>query len=123
MWGGIAGCQTLLRVMLTEGLRRGLSPAEVVRLCAEAPARRFRLEGKGSLEPGADADLVLVDLATDGPLSTDELLYRHPISPFVGRVLRGRVARTIVRGATVAESGRVAPGPTTGSLVRPAARG
>ena len=32
-------------------------------------ARRFRLAGKGSLEPGADADLTLVDLAVEARLA------------------------------------------------------
>ena len=48
-WGGIAGCQTLLRVLLTEGPPRGLSLETIASLCAEAPARRFGLAGKGSL--------------------------------------------------------------------------
>ena len=46
-WGGIAGCQTLLRVLLTEGLPRGLSLEAIATLSAEAPARRFRLAGQG----------------------------------------------------------------------------
>jgi len=119
-WGGIAGAQTLLRVLLTEGPPRGLSLADVARLSAEAPARRFRLAGKGSLEPGADADLALVDLGAQAPLTQDELLSRHRLSPFVGRSLRGRVVRTIARGSTVCLDGVMVALPR-GRLVRPAA--
>ena len=120
-WGGIAGCQTLLRVLLTEGLPRGLPLERIAGLAAASPARRFRLAGKGSLEPGADADLVLVDLEHGAVLTEDELLSRHRLNPFVGRRLRGRVVRTIVRGSTVWLGG-VMVDPPGGRLVRPEPR-
>ena len=119
-WGGIAGAQTLLRVLLTEGESRGLALPDLARLTSAAPSRRFRLAGKGSLEPGADADLTLVDLAVEAPLAESELLSRHPSSPFAGRSLRGRVARTVVRGSTVCLDGVMVALPR-GRLVRPAA--
>jgi allantoinase len=117
-WGGIAGCQTLLRVLLTEGPPRGLTLEAVVRLAAAGPARRFRLEGKGSLAPGAAADIVLVDVGDEAVLTRDELLSRHRLNPFVGRVLRGRVVRTILRGSTVWLGGVMVASPG-GRLVRP----
>jgi allantoinase len=117
-WGGIAGCQTMLRVLLTEGPARGLALEAVARLCAAAPARRFGLAGKGSLVPGADADLVLLDLSHESALTAEELLSRHPLSPFVGRRLRGRVVRTILRGSTVLREGDMVT-PPGGRLLRP----
>lgn len=111
VWGGIAGCQTLLRVVLTEGERRGLSLEAVAALTAAGPARRFGLEGKGLLARGADADLVLVDLATESLVSEAELLSRHPLSPFVGRSLRGQIVRTVVRGSTVQRAGGMVAAP------------
>jgi len=121
-WGGIAGCQTLLRVLLTEGPPRGLRPEQIARLTSAGPARRFRLAGKGSLDPGTDADIVLVDLAHEAPLTRDELCSRHRLSPFTGRVLRGRIVRTFVRGSTVYREG-VIVGQPIGHLVRPDMRG
>ena len=53
---------------------------------------------KGRIEPGADADLALVDLNAEYTLRAEDLLYRHPISPYVGRRLRARVVRTLLRG-------------------------
>jgi allantoinase len=117
-WGGIAGCQTLLRVLLTEGPPRGLSLETIARLCAEAPARRFGLAGKGSLQAGADADLVLVDLSDGSVLTAAELLSLHRLSPFTGRRLRGRVVRTILRGSTVCLGGVMVASPG-GRFVRP----
>jgi allantoinase len=121
-WGGISGCQTLLPLLLSEGYRaRGLSLELIARVTSAYVARRFRLSGKGRLGPGADADLVLVNLEGSDVLSTDDLHYRHPHSPFVGRTLSARVARTIVRGRTVFADGRFV-GPPAGRLLIPATR-
>ncbi len=109
IWGGISGCQSLLAIALTEGF-----PTELV---GERPAARFRLPGKGRLEPGADADLVLVDPSVETELRAEDLRYRHRHSPYVGMRLRGRIAATFLRGR------RVGDGPPRGRLVRPAPPG
>jgi allantoinase len=119
VWGGITGCQVLLGVLLDAGHHeRGLALEQVAALAATGAARRFRLPGKGRVEPGADADLALVDLAGATALGGETLLHRHPHSPWAGRTLRGRIARTLVRGTTVFADGRVA-GPPAGRLVTP----
>ena len=70
------------------------------------------------IEPGSSADLLLLDPAPTSVLTAGELEYRHPQSPFVGRALRGRIARTLLRGRTVAIDGR-AVGEPRGRFVRP----
>jgi allantoinase len=119
-WGGISGCQTLLALLLSEGHRvRGLELDLIARVTSGYVARRFRLPGKGRLEPGADADLVLVDLTASHTLTAEDLQYRHRHSPFVGRTLSACVARTLVRGRTVFADGRIV-GPPAGRLLIPA---
>ena len=112
-WGGIAGCQTPARVLLAEGL----TTTALARLCSAGPATRLGLPG-GRVEPGVSAGLVLVDPAPESVLRAGELCYRHPESAFVGRTLRGRIARTILRGHTVAIDGRPV-GEPRGRFVRP----
>jgi allantoinase len=120
VWGGIAGGQSTLPLMLSAGHHeRGMPPERIAELLSAAPARRFRLAGKGSLEPGADADLALVDVDAEVELTAADLLSRHRLSPYVGRLIRGRVVETRVRGTLVQRDGRVAGGPA-GRLVRPA---
>ncbi len=109
-WGGISGSQSLLPALLTEGPPHGLALESVATLTSAAPAARFRLPGKGRIEPGYDADLALVDLDAEDELRAHDLRYRHPQSAYVGRRFRGRVVRTLLRG-----------GVERGRLVRPAA--
>jgi allantoinase len=118
-WGGISGCQSLLGLVLDEGHhQRGLGLERIAALTGDAPARRLRLPRKGRLEVGADADLALVDLSAQTVVAPDDLYYRHRHSPYVGRTLRGRITRTLVRGTTVFADGRIAS-PPVGRLVTP----
>ena len=122
LWGGITGCQALLGVLLDAGHHgRGVALERVAELAAAGAARRLRLPGKGRLAEGADADLVLVDLAGATALARDTLLHRHPHSPWAGRSRRGRIVRTLLRGTTVFADARVA-GPPAGRLVTPATK-
>jgi allantoinase len=108
IWGGIAGCQSTLPVLLTVGYEaRNLPLPMIATLLSGYVARRFRLHGKGQLAPGFDADLAFVDLAHEGTLTAEQLQYRHRISPYVGRRFRGRIVRTMLRGQTVVWEGRV----------------
>jgi allantoinase len=111
-WGGISGAQTLLALLLTDGHhRRGLPLELIASVTSAGPARRFRLLGKGTIAVGGDADLALVELDSEYVLAAGELEYRHKHSPFVGRSLRARVVRTLVRGG--AGRGRLlTPAPT-----------
>jgi allantoinase len=116
-WGGISGCQTLLALLVSEGYHaRGLGLDVIARVTSGYVARRFRLRGKGRIEVGADADLVLLDLTASEQLAAGDLHYRHRHSPFVGRILTARVARTLLRGRTVFADGRIV-GPPAGRLL------
>ena len=108
-WGGIAGCQSLLQLVLER-----LAPAAAAAVTSAKVAARFGLP-KARLEPGADADLVLIDLRER---HAPELHDRHRLSPFAGRPLTGRVVRTLVRGTTVYRDGRIVAEPL-GRLLTP----
>ena len=119
VWGGISGCQSLLPALLPEARRRGIEPSRVVSGVTAAPAERFRLPGKGRLEPGFDADFCIVDLGATEPLHAADLEYRHAHSPYVDRVPHVRVLRTVLRGETIWLDGKPV-GTPAGRLVRPA---
>lgn len=117
-WGGIAGVQSTLAVLL-DGDRRRLSPERIVSLVSAVPARRFGIEGKGAVAVGNDGDIVLVDPAAACTLDAGRLQQRHKMSPYIGRAFRGAVRRTIRRGETILLDGSVAATATRGRYVRP----
>ncbi len=79
-----------------------LGPSALVRLVCEAPARRFGLwPRKGSLLPGADADLMVLDPALEWEIRAATLVTPAGWSPYEGRTVRGRVLATFSRGVEV----------------------
>ena len=61
-WGGIAGVQSTLAVLLERGFDgRRLRFERIAALIAANPAARFSIPRKGTLAVGKDADLMLLD--------------------------------------------------------------
>ena len=109
---GFTGVQTFLPLMLDAALR-GLMPiTKIPELMAENPARLFRIyPRKGTLVVGGDGDLVVVDPSAETVIKREDLYAKHPITPYIGWRLRGKVMYTVVRGMVVAEEGKVVNGP------------
>ncbi len=117
---GMVGVETSVPLMLTAVAQGRLSLANYVRAACAAPARAFGLYGrKGVLQPGADADVVIVDLNKTATLSADRLHSRGKAFPYEGMTVRGLPVRTLVRGRTVAVDGVAVGEPGWGQMVRP----
>ena len=93
MWGGIAGIQHGLPLLLGRSL-------DLIPQISTNVAKRFRLRGKGGLTPGNDADFIVVTKQTS-TIARDTLLTRHPISPYVGMTSAFTIAATYLRGQRV----------------------
>jgi allantoinase len=105
-WGGISSLQLGLGAVWTGAHARGASPELIAKWMAAAPAKLAGLyPRKGTLAPGSDADLIIWD--PDGASVVDQsaLYHRHPLTPYHGRSLRGRVRTTILRGQVVYDEG------------------
>jgi dihydroorotase len=102
---GLPGLDTTLPFLIDAALTGRITMSDVVRLYATAPALRYRL-AKGRIEPGADADLVLVDPTGSWTVSERDILSKAGWSPFTGRNFRGQVVATYLRGEEVARDGR-----------------
>lgn len=104
---GVPAVENSLALML-DASHRGLCTIEqVVSWMCAAPARIWQLEGKGRLAEGADADLVLVDLARTATIRNEEQLTKSGWSPWHGQALTGWPVRTWVMGQTVFADGQV----------------
>jgi allantoinase len=98
-WGGIASLSLALPIMWTEASRRGFTLADITRWMAAAPARLAGCSArKGRIAEGCDADFVVFDPEAEFVVTEDRLYYRYPISPYLGKKLRGAVKATYLRG-------------------------
>ena len=117
--GGFIGVETLLPLLLECVSKGKMSLERLVQVSSENPARTYSLyPKKGSLEIGADADLVLVDLQAAYQLDSRDLHSRHPITPYDGWQVRGRPLATYVRGHCVFREGQLVGNPR-GEMVKP----
>ena len=106
---GFPGIATILPVLLSEGFhKRGLPLARICQVLASGPARIFDLEPvKGRIDVGSDADFTLVDLNRERKVVPAELGSYADYSLYENQVLKGWPVKTIVRGVTVMDEGRI----------------
>ena len=109
-YGGIPGTGTLFPYLLSEGLfAKRLTLDRFLEVTSGGAARRYGLwQGKGSLAPGRDADIVLVDPGHTTRILPENMMSKSNISPFAGMLLSGRIEGTFVRGTPVYASTRLA---------------
>jgi allantoinase len=100
-WGGVASLQLGLSVVWTVARRRGRTLEDVARWMAAAPASLAGLTGKGRLAVGYDADLVAFDPEDSYVVDPAMLHHRHPVTPYAGRTLTGRVRQAWLRGVAL----------------------
>ncbi len=109
-WGGISSLQLRLLAAWTGALSRGFGPLDLVAWLAESPAALAGLsDRKGSIAVGKDADFVIFDPDGDTVVDARRLEHRHPVTPYDGMKLRGKVVATYLRGVAVFD-GTVRPG-------------
>lgn len=114
---GIPGVQTILPLLLTAVRDGWLTLDDVVRVASSAAVRVYGIEGKGSLAPGRDGDLVVVDPGVREPLRLEWLRSRAGFSPFVGWETAGWPTHTVLRGE-VAYADHAAVGTPRGAALR-----
>jgi dihydroorotase len=120
---GVPGLETTLPLMLTLVTRRVLSMSLLIRLLSSNPARVFNLPGKGRLEEGFDADIVLVDLKRKTRIRPESFLSKAKYSPFENMHVQGQVHTTLVGGTVVFQDGEIVGKPGSGRIVKRGVRG
>jgi dihydroorotase len=118
---GTVGVETLVPVMINEVAEGRLTPEKLAWVLAEGTARLYGLyPKKGCVEPGADADLTLVDPTAERIISNERLHSKHPLSPWHGLRVRGAPKLALLRGHVIMRDGEPV-GQNTGRFIRPVA--
>jgi dihydroorotase len=101
---GIVGLETALALTLGLVEEGVLSLERAVETLTSAPAAAFGFK-KGTLAPGADADVVIVDQHEQWEVDPSKFRSKSRNTPFAGWKVKGRVKTTIVGGRVVFEAG------------------
>lgn len=96
---------------------RGLSYPFLVRVLSRNPARTFGFPGKGTLDVGTDADLVVFDPDREYTITASDNASNADFSIYEGRTVTGGVDKTFVRGTLVADDGDIVAAPGHGEFV------
>ena len=114
---GFIGVETIVSVMLDFNARGRISLQKIALLLSENVAKLFRLwPRKGRIGLDADGDLTIVELGKEHVIRAEKLHSKQKVTPFDGRVIKGAVKYTVVRGNVVYD-GEV--GPAAGSWISP----
>jgi allantoinase len=117
-WGGVASLELSLPVVWSDMRKRSLPFERALRWMCEGPARLAGLHrSKGRLATGYQADFALFDPELASEVNPKELHQKHPITPYAGRTLHGRVRATYLRGQLVYANGETV-GPPAGRLLK-----
>jgi len=117
---GLPGIETRLLLLWERGVRSGrIGPSRFVELVATAPAKIFGLyPRKGTLAPGADADIVVWDPNRAQSLAAQALHMRVDYSPYEGLTVHGSPRYVLSRGEVIVEDGSFVGRPGRGHFLR-----
>jgi dihydropyrimidinase len=107
---GFPGTATMLPVLLSKGVNEDRIGIErIAEVTSYNTARIFGMyPKKGTIQPGSDADLTIVDLDLEKTVTPDLLQSYSDYTIYDGWKLRGWPVMTIVRGNIIMEEGQVA---------------
>lgn len=118
VWGALAGFPGIgvsLPILLSEGVNRDRITLErLAQITSGNAAQIFSLKNKGSIQPGMDADITMIDLKKEAAVSPEMFGGFSDYTVYEGWRLKGWPVRTIVRGTTVSEDFEVVSKPGHG---------
>lgn len=116
---GVPGLSARLPIVWSEGVAKGrITPSDFVRLTSTRPAQIFGLHPKkGSIMPGADADMVLWDPAKRVTITNALMQQAIDYTPYEGLEVTGWPVATVLRGAIAMQDGRVQAEPGLGKYL------
>ncbi|XP_053633609.1 allantoinase [Cherax quadricarinatus] len=117
-WGGISSLQFGLSVFWTGAQARGFTLQDVVKCMSLAPATQASLQQrKGALRVGLDADFVIWDPTETFTINESMILHRNKLTPYLGKTVRGKVYKTVLRGNVIYDRGNFCTAVPRGKFV------
>lgn len=117
-WGGIASVQFGLSLFWTEGSDRGFTLQDVVKyLCIGPALQASLLHRKAALKVGYDADFVIWNPNETFKIDESMIYHKNKITPYIGKTLRGKVHKTVLRGKVIFEDGKFCSSAPQGNYV------
>ena len=91
-----------MALTITELVDTGiLTPMQMAEKMSYNPARILHMEQKGSLKPGKDADVTIIDPNEEYVINPKTFVSRGKNTPFGGKKVKGSVKYTICDGKIV----------------------
>ena len=117
---GLPSVQTSIGMLYAEGVKKGrISLGQFVAVTATNPAKLFGMwPQKGSLLPGADADLVIIDPERRVRITAENIQSNTDYDPFEGYEGVGWPVMTLSRGDLIARDGEVLSTPGRGRFLK-----
>lgn len=105
---GLPGIEHRALLLHTLAASHHLGPEQMCALLSENPARIFGLyPRKGSLRPGADADLVIWDPEREGVISAQNQHHNTDYTPYEGFATQGAPRYVVLGGRVAVQEGRL----------------
>ena len=104
---GAPGVQERLMLMFSEGYMKGrLTLPQIVKYCCTNPCRMFGMfPEKGCLEPGSDADIVMIDPNGITEITPEYIRGASDYSCYEGMKLDGSIEKVFLRGREIVADG------------------
>jgi dihydropyrimidinase len=116
---GVPGLAARLPLVFSEGVAKGrIDLNTYVRLVSTNPAKLFGLyPRKGTIAPGADADMVLWDAGKRVTITNELMQHTIDYTPYDGMEVTGWPVATVKGGRVAMRDGKVQAEPGTGQFL------
>ncbi|MBI4052126.1 MAG: dihydropyrimidinase [Elusimicrobia bacterium] len=116
---GAPGIETRMLLLWDAVQTKKLTPNRFVEITSAAPAKLFGLyPKKGTITPGADADLVLLDPKRKHTISAKTHHMNVDYNPYEGKTVQGTIWDVFLRGIKMVEKGKFVGRTTSGSFIK-----
>nr|WP_317365025.1 dihydropyrimidinase [uncultured Blautia sp.] len=107
--GGLPGVQTRGTLLYTYGVREGkITEAQMCKQLSENPAKLYGVyPRKGVIQPGSDADIVILDPSREDVISAKTHAYNTDNNPFEGFKLGCKIDDVFLRGHHAVAGGKL----------------